>query len=103
MGVLTRRDAHRNILFEWKEQFEGTLSVGELKKYIFIPQNAFMPCGLCDQLNSFWIEHILNEFLLKKRADQEVLASANNFKQPISWRNQHHKHRKFQKQKKSQN
>lgn len=98
MGILTRKDAHRNILFAWKEQFECIFSVSELKKYVFMPQSAFMPCGLCDQLklvNSIWIGDTLNELLLKKRADQEVFASANNFKQPISWRNQHHKHRKF--------
>jgi len=104
MGVLTRRDAHQNILFEWKEQSERIFSVSELKKYIFMPQNSFMPCGLCDQLklvNSFWIEDTLNELLLKKRADQEVYASANNFKQPISWRNQHQTHRKFTNRKRS--
>lgn len=99
---------------QWTYWLEGMLTKtsylngkNSLKKYfksvnwkihIFMPQNAFMPCGLCDQLklaNSFWCGDTLNEFLLEKRADQEVFASANNFKQPISWRNQHCKHRKF--------
>lgn len=95
---MTRRDAHKNSLFERKQQTQRILLVSELKKYIFMPQNAFMPCGLCDQLklvNSFWFGDTLNELLPEKRADQEVFASANNFKQPISWRNQHCKHIKF--------
>lgn len=83
MGILTRRDTHKNSLFEWIQQSGRILSDSELKKYIFMLQNAFMPCGLCDQLklaNFSWFGDTLNELLLETRADQEVFASANNFK-----------------------